>query len=207
MMELMSELEHARLIVLRHGETTWSAQRKHTSITDLPLTERGEQQARAAGQLLTDLKLRTPLVYTSPRLRAMRTAELAGLGESAVVDADLAEWDYGDYEGRTTAEIRETVPGWTVWTHPVPGGESADDVRARADRILAAVTEQLPARDAVLVGHGHFSRVLIARWCEFDVREGRRFAMGTGAVSVLGYDHGAHTVRGHNLVPAEEVSR
>ncbi|WP_432760964.1 acid phosphatase [Nocardia cyriacigeorgica] len=202
----MSELEHARLIVLRHGETTWSAQRKHTSITDLPLTERGEQQARAAGQLLTDLKLRTPLVYTSPRLRATHTAELAGLA-SAVIDTDLAEWDYGDYEGRTTAEIRETVPGWTVWTHPVPGGESAEQVRARADRVLSTVTEQLAERDVVLVGHGHFSRVLIARWCEFEVREGRRFAMSTGAVSVLGYDHGAATVRGHNLVPAEELAR
>ncbi|BDU08124.1 acid phosphatase [Nocardia cyriacigeorgica] len=202
----MSELEHARLIVLRHGETTWSAQRKHTSITDLPLTERGEQQARAAGQLLTDLKLRTSLVYTSPRLRATHTAELAGLA-SAVIDTDLAEWDYGDYEGRTTAEIRETVPGWTVWTHPVPGGESAEQVRARADRVLSTVTEQLAERDVVLVGHGHFSRVLIARWCEFEVREGRRFAMSTGAVSVLGYDHGAATVRGHNLVPAEELAR
>ncbi|TLF75826.1 acid phosphatase [Nocardia cyriacigeorgica] len=206
MMDHMSELEHARLIVLRHGETTWSAQRKHTSITDLPLTERGEQQARAAGQLLTDLKLRTPLVYTSPRLRATHTAELAGLA-SAVIDTDLAEWDYGDYEGRTTAEIRETVPGWTVWTHPVPGGESAEQVRARADRVLSTVTEQLAERDVVLVGHGHFSRVLIARWCEFEVREGRRFAMSTGAVSVLGYDHGAATVRGHNLVPAEELAR
>ncbi|TLG14379.1 acid phosphatase [Nocardia cyriacigeorgica] len=206
MMDHMSELEHARLIVLRHGETTWSAQRKHTSITDLPLTERGEQQARAAGQLLTDLKLRTPLVYTSPRLRATHTAELAGLA-SAVIDTDLAEWDYGDYEGRTTTEIRETVPGWTVWTHPVPGGESAEQVRARADRVLATATEQLAERDVVLVGHGHFSRVLIARWCEFEVREGRRFAMSTGAVSVLGYDHGAATVRGHNLVPAEELAR
>lgn len=205
-MDHMSELEHARLIVLRHGETTWSAQRKHTSITDLPLTERGEQQARAAGQLLTDLKLRTSLVYTSPRLRATHTAELAGLA-SAVIDTDLAEWDYGDYEGRTTAEIRETVPGWTVWTHPVPGGESAEQVRARADRVLSTVTEQLAERDVVLVGHGHFSRVLIARWCEFEVREGRRFAMSTGAVSVLGYDHGAATVRGHNLVPAEELAR
>ncbi|NEW25297.1 acid phosphatase [Nocardia cyriacigeorgica] len=206
MMDHMSELEHARLIVLRHGETTWSAQRKHTSTTDLPLTERGEQQARAAGQLLTDLKLRTPAVYTSPRLRAARTAELAGLA-SAVVDADLAEWDYGDYEGRTTTEIRETVPGWTVWTHPVPGGESAEQVCARADRVLATATGQLAERDVVLVGHGHFSRVLIARWCEFDIREGRRFAMTTGAISVLGYDHGARTVRGHNLVPAEELSR
>nr|WP_130917545.1 acid phosphatase [Nocardia cyriacigeorgica] len=206
MMDDMSELEHARLIVLRHGETTWSAQRKHTSTTDLPLTERGEQQARAAGQLLSALKLRTPLVYTSPRQRAARTTELAGL-DTAVVDADLAEWDYGDYEGRTTTEIRQTVPGWTVWTHPVPGGESPEQVRARADRVLATATEQLAERDVVLVGHGHFSRVLIARWCEFDIREGRRFAMSTGAVSVLGYDHDAPTVRAHNLVPAEELAR
>ncbi|WP_375154309.1 acid phosphatase [Nocardia cyriacigeorgica] len=205
-MDPMSDLEHARLVLLRHGETTWSSQRRHTGNTDLPLTELGEQQALAAQPLLAGLKLRDPLVFTSPRTRARHTAELAGLGE-AVIDDDLTEWDYGDYEGRTTAQIRETAPGWTIWTGTVPGGESAEQVTMRADRVLARVEPRLPEHDVVLVGHGHFSRALIARWCEFDIREGRRFAMSTGAVSVLGYDHGARTVRAHNLVPIEGAGR
>lgn len=150
--------------------------------------------------MLATLKLRNPLVRTSPRLRARRTAELAGL-TGAVVDDDLAEWDYGAYEGLTTQQIRESAPGWTIWTGPVPDGETAEQVRERADRVLADVATALPERDIVLVGHGHFSRALIARWAEFDVREGRRFAMSTGALTVLGYEHDARTIRTHNLVP------
>lgn len=195
----MSALDDARLVLLRHGETAWSVAHKHTGTTDLPLTEIGERQARAAGQLLAGLRLRDPLVLTSPRERAVRTAALAGFSETTV-DADLAEWDYGDYEGRTTAEIRETAPGWTIWTGAVPGGESADQVRARADRVLAAVGPLLSERDIVLVGHGHFSRALIARWAELDLTEGRRFAMSTGAASVLGHEHEVRTLLAHNLV-------
>lgn len=200
----------ARLVLLRHGETTWSSQRRHTSHTDLPLTQLGEAQARSAGLVLKSLELRDPLVFTSPRLRARTTAELAGLPH-AEVDDDLVEWDYGDYEGITTAQIRESVPGWTVWTAPVPGGETAEQVGARADRVLGRVEPVLPDRDVVLVGHGHFSRVLIARWAEFGVGEGRRFAMSTGAVSVLGFDHDAHTIWAHNLTvrtePTEGAAR
>lgn len=195
----MSALDDARLVLLRHGETTWSAAHKHTGRTDLPLTERGEEQARAAGQLLAGLKLRDPLVLTSPRERAIHTAALAGFTETAV-DGDLAEWDYGDYEGLTTAEIRESAPHWTIWSGAVPGGESAEQVRARADRVLASVEPELAARDIVLVGHGHFSRALIARWAELDVREGRRFAMSTAAATVLGYEHEERTILAHNLV-------
>ncbi|WP_174185851.1 acid phosphatase [Nocardia barduliensis] len=195
----MSALDDARVVLLRHGETSWSTQRRHTGRTDLPLTERGEQQARAAGALLATLGLRNPLVRISPRLRAMRTAELAGL--DGAVEDDLAEWDYGAYEGLTTPQIRESVPGWTIWTHPAPEGETARQVCERADRVLAAVTPTLPERDIVLVGHGHFSRALIARWAEFELREGRRFAMSTGALTVLGYEHDARTIRAHNLVP------
>ncbi|MEV0059660.1 acid phosphatase [Nocardia sp. NPDC050718] len=192
-----------RLVLLRHGETTWSSQRRHTSHTDLPLTPLGEAQARSAGLVLKSLDLRDPLVFTSPRLRARQTAELAGLTHAAI-DEDLAEWDYGDYEGLTTVQIRETVPGWTVWTAPVPGGEDAEQVGARADRVLARVEPVLADRDVVLVGHGHFSRVLIARWAEFAVTEGRRFALSTGAITELGYDHDAHTVWGHNLTTRTE---
>ncbi|MEV0295091.1 acid phosphatase [Nocardia sp. NPDC050710] len=197
----MSAFDDARLVVLRHGETSWSSQHRHTGRTDLPLTERGEAQARAAGPLLAELRLRDPLVLTSPRQRAVRTAELAGL-TGVEIDDDLVEWDYGDYEGLTTPQIRETAPGWTIFTGEVPGGESAAQVRDRADRVLTSVDPVLADRDVVLVGHGHFSRVLIARWAEFDVREGRRFAMSTAATTVLGYEHDARTILAHNLVPA-----
>ncbi|WP_454195592.1 acid phosphatase [Nocardia sp. Marseille-Q1738] len=196
----MSVHDGARLVLLRHGETAWSRERRHTGRTDLPLTEHGERQAEAAGLLLTALKLRNPLVHTSPRQRAVRTAELARLTD-AVIDNDLAEWDYGAYEGLTTPQIRESAPGWTIWTGEVPDGETADQVRARADRALATVEPVLSERDIVLVGHGHFSRALIARWAEFEVREGRRFAMSTGALTVLGYEHDARTIHAHNLVP------
>ncbi|MFE3193274.1 acid phosphatase [Nocardia sp. NPDC059240] len=189
-----------RLILLRHGETEWSAARRHTGRTDVPLTEIGEAQARAAGKLLYDLDLRNPLVLTSPRRRATHTAELAGLSH-AIIDDDLVEWDYGEYEGLTTPEIQQMSPGWTIFTGETPEGETAEQVRKRADHVLATVIPELATRDVVLVGHGHFSRVLIARWCEFEVLEGRRFFMSTAAVTVLGHDHQARTILTHNLVP------
>ncbi|MEV6278370.1 acid phosphatase [Nocardia sp. NPDC051832] len=196
----MSARHDARLVLLRHGETAWSRQRQHTGRTDLPLTELGEEQARAAGPLLAELKLRDPLVLVSPLQRAVRTAELAALGDFTL-DDDLVEWDYGDYEGLTTPQIRETAPGWTIWTGAVPGGESAAQVRARADRVLGTAEPALAERDVVLVGHGHFSRALITRWAELDLIEGRRFAMSTAATTVLGYDHDDRTIHAHNLVP------
>ncbi|MFD7845862.1 acid phosphatase [Nocardia sp. NPDC059764] len=188
-----------RLVLLRHGETAWSAARRHTGRTDIPLTEIGEAQARAAGKLLYDLDLSNPLVLSSPRQRALRTVELAGLS-GVIVDDDLVEWDYGEYEGLTTPEIQRMSPGWTIWTGEVPEGETADHVRKRADHVLATVTPELATRDVVLVGHGHFSRALIARWAEFEVAEGRRFFLSTAAVTVLGHDHRARTVLAHNLV-------
>ncbi|MEV5652065.1 acid phosphatase [Nocardia sp. NPDC052254] len=190
-----------RLVLLRHGETAWSAAHRHTGRTDIALTDRGEEQARAAASVLTGLDLSDPLVLTSPRKRAVRTAELAGL-PTAHVDDDLVEWDYGDYEGLTTPQIRETAPGWTIFTGAVPGGESLTAVSARADRVLESVESALRTRDVVLVGHGHFSRVLIARWAEFPAREGRRFFLSTAAISILGHDHQARTILAHNLVPA-----
>ncbi|RDI53211.1 putative phosphoglycerate mutase [Nocardia mexicana] len=199
MIDCMGDTD-SRLVLLRHGETEWSKARKHTGRTDVPLTPLGEEQARAAGRLLGELKLRDPLVLTSPKQRAVRTAELAGL-IGAAVDDDLVEWDYGDYEGITTPEIQQTAPGWTIFTGDVPGGESLDQVQSRADRVLATVEPALRSRDVVLVGHGHFSRALIARWVEFGVREGRRFFMSTGGVTLLGHDHQARTVLSHNLVP------
>ena len=192
-----------RVFLLRHGETEWSRTGRHTGRTDVPLTERGRDLANAAGCLLRELCGETPpaLVLTSPRSRARDTAELAGLVADGV-DQRLAEWDYGEYEGRTTPEIRETVPGWTVWTYPSPGGETAAQVTARADALLADVRPVLADGDAVLVGHGHFSRVLVARWVGLDATYGVRFAMDAAAATVLGHERGEPRIDHLNLRPS-----
>jgi probable phosphoglycerate mutase len=194
-------LARQRLVLLRHGATEWSRAGRHTGRTDLPLTADGEAATRAVTPLLAALALRDPLVISSPRARARRTAELAGLTVDRVWD-DLAEWDYGDYEGLTTGQIRERVPHWTVWTHPCPHGESADAVASRADTVLAVASSRLAERDVVLVGHGHFSRALISRWIDLPVLEGRRFAMSAGAFTVLGFEHETRTIHCHNVTPS-----
>ncbi len=163
----------------------------------MPLTAHGEDQARALAPLLADLH--PALVLTSPRQRAARTAELAGLHVDAV-DPDLAEWDYGDYEGLTTLQIREHAPGWSVFTHPTPGGEAVAQVSARADRLLTRVIPALSAGPVVLVAHGHISRVIGARWIGLGARDGARLALGVAAPSVLGAEHG-HPVVDHWNMP------
>lgn len=181
-----------RIYVLRHGETEWSRDGRHTSRTDLPLTDGGEAAARTAGRLLVTLRgsdVPPPAVWTSPRRRAVDTARLAGLEPSAVRE-DLVEWDYGAYEGRTTPEIREEVPGWTVWTHPCPGGETGAEVAARLDHVLADAGQELAARDVVLVGHGHAGRVLIARYLGLAPPAGVGFAFDAASVTVLGHERG-----------------
>jgi broad specificity phosphatase PhoE len=191
-----------RVFLLRHGETEWSRSGKHTGRTDVPLTERGRQLATAAGRLIAGLRDAAPpaLVLTSPRGRAQDTARLAGFRVDDV-DERLAEWDYGEYEGRTTPEIRETVPGWTVWTHPCPGGESADEVGRRADGVLARAEDTLERGDVVLVGHGHFSRALLARWIGLPATEGVRFAMEAASLAVLGHERGVPRLDHVNLNP------
>jgi broad specificity phosphatase PhoE len=193
-------VEGGRVLLLRHGETEWSATGKHTSRTDVPLTERGRERARETGKLgALLLGGRAPaLVLCSPRTRARTTAELAGLHVDRTDDR-LVEWDYGDYEGLTTPQIRETDPGWTVWTHPSAGGETAEQVQARADGVLADAAEVLPEGDVVLVGHGHFSRVLIARWVGLPATEGVRFAMDPAGWSVLGHERGVPRLDHVNL--------
>jgi broad specificity phosphatase PhoE len=168
--------------LVRHGETEWSRDHRHTSTTDLPLTEDGEEVARS---LRPQLDRDFALVLTSPRRRARDTAELAGHG-AAEVDADLAEWEYGDYEGVTSEEIRESVPDWTVWTHPSPGGESADEVSERLDRVVTRLRGV--EGEALVFGHGHSLRALTARWLGLEVTEGRHFKLDTATVSVLGYE-------------------
>lgn len=173
----------AELWLVRHGETEWSASGRHTSTTDLDLTAAGQAQARSLAGTLAGVGF--DLVLTSPRRRARRTAELAGFAAAEVVK-DLAEWDYGDYEGLTTAQIRETVPGWTVWSAPCPGGEDAAQVAARMDRVVARVRA---LRGRVLVfGHAHASRALAARWLDEPVGAGRLFRLDTATVSVLGQE-------------------
>jgi len=173
----------AELWLVRHGETEWSRDGRHTSTTDLPLTPVGEEAALALAPRLAEVEF--DLVLTSPRQRARRTAELAGFAD-AEVDEDLVEWGYGDYEGISTAEIRETVPGWSVWTHPSPGGEGAAEVSARLDRVVQRA-QSVQGRTLVFA-HGHSLRVLAARWLEQPAEEGRFFKLDTSTVSVLGYE-------------------
>jgi probable phosphoglycerate mutase len=173
----------AEVWLVRHGETEWSRDGKHTSTTDLPLTAEGERVALTLRERLADVSF--DLVLTSPRQRARETATLVGHGE-AEVDPDLAEWDYGDYEGRTTAEIREQVPDWTIWTGPAPGGETADQVGERLDRVVDRLRD-VPGR-ALVFGHGHALRVLTARWLDLPVDDGRLFRLDTATLSKLGYE-------------------
>jgi broad specificity phosphatase PhoE len=190
----------AKVYLLRHGQTEWSVSGKHTGRSDVPLTDRGRELARAAGELIRRVRGdATPaLVVTSPRSRARDTAELAGFVADRT-DERLAEWDYGEYEGRTTPEIRETDPGWTVWTHPSPGGETAEQVGARADGVLDEARAALADGDVVLVGHGHFSRVLVARWIGLPATEGVRFAMEAPSWAVLGDERGVPRLDHVNL--------
>jgi broad specificity phosphatase PhoE len=169
--------------LVRHGQTEWSATGKHTGTTDVPLTAEGEAAARELAPRLD--KETFARVLTSPLQRARRTAELAGFPD-AEEERDLVEWSYGDYEGITTEEIRETVPGWTVWTHATPGGETADEVTARLDRVVARC--RATDGDVLLVGHGHALRGLAARWLGLPVTDGRLLKLDTGTVSVLGHE-------------------
>jgi probable phosphoglycerate mutase len=184
----------AQVWLVRHGETEWSRSGQHTGRTDLPLTERGADEARALAAVLAGLD--PCLVLSSPRTRALRTAELAGLAVDAV-DDDLVEWDYGEYEGLTTAEIRRQDPGWTVFRGPNPGGEEAAAVGRRADRVLRRAVEAFlgcQGRPVVLVGHGHFSRVLGVRWIGSPASAGAQFQLDSAAPSVLGVQHGAPVI-------------
>jgi broad specificity phosphatase PhoE len=180
--------------LLRHGATAWSVTGQHTGRTDLPLSAEGEVQAIELGASLDGRAF--SLVLTSPRQRARETCRLAGYGDVGVVDADLAEWDYGDYEGLTTAEIRERVPGWTIWDFPCPGGERIDQVAARADRVVARIVAA--DGDVAVFAHGHILRVLAARWCRLAPVEGRCFSLDTATRSVLGWEHDYPTVHHWN---------
>ena len=173
------------IYLARHGETAWSLTGQHTGRTDIPLTPKGEDNARALAKRLHGLKFGR--VYTSPLVRAKRTAELAGFPD-AEIEPDLLEYDYGQYEGLRTAEIRQQRPDWDLFRDGCPGGETVEQVGARADRLFARL-RTLPPGDVLLFAHGHILRVLAARWLLLPPLEARRFLLSTAALSILAYEH------------------
>jgi broad specificity phosphatase PhoE len=179
------------VVLVRHGETEWSRAGKHTGRTDLPLEASGRREAQAVGEALK--KRRFALVLTSPLTRAVETCRLAGLGEGAVERKDLREWDYGAYEGRTTAEIRTERPGWSLWRDGAPDGETAAEVGARADRVIAGICST--DGDVALFAHGHLLRVLTARWLDLEPSAGRLFVLDPATISILGYERETSVIR------------
>lgn len=171
--------------LVRHGETAWSRSGQHTGRTDLPLTADGEAAARALGAVLATVH--ADLVLTSPLVRAHRTCELAGFGRTAGIDRDLVEWDYGDYEGRTTVDILRARPDWKLFRDGCPNGEAPEQVAARADRVIARVRAH--GGDAILFSSGHLLRMLAARWLGLPPAGGAGFVLGTASLGALGYDH------------------
>jgi probable phosphoglycerate mutase len=180
----VAESPHPRLVILRHGETEWSRSYRHTSRTDLPLTEEGKARARALRPRLADHHF--ALVLTSPLRRARLTAELAGFPDAEVCD-DLLEWDYGDDEGRTSAEIREERPGWLIWADGPKNGETIDEVAGRVDRVIERVLHA--GGDTLAFAHGHVLRILSARWIDAEAQLGQRLLLATGEPSTLGWEH------------------
>ena len=173
------------VVLIRHGETSWSASGKHTGRIDIPLTEEGERKAARLRERLAAWTF--DRVFTSPLQRAARTCALAGFGDRAVIDPDLLEWDYGDYEGRTSREITTERPGWLIFRDGCPHGEQAADVGRRADRVIARLRAEEDR--AILFSNGHILRVLTARWLGLPPSDGRLFLLNTESVSVLGYEH------------------
>lgn len=181
--------------LIRHGETEWSLSGAHTGRTDIPLTSKGYERAAAIGRQMAGRKF--ALVLSSPMLRARETCRMAGYGEAAQIDGDLKEWDYGSYEGRTTAEIQQDRPGWSLWKDGPLGGESIADVAARADCVIARVMSG--QGDAALFAHGHILRILAARWIGFEPVAASRLALDTATISVLGYERATPVIRSWNL--------
>ncbi len=185
------------IVLIRHGQTSWSAAGRHTGRTDVELDEEGRDQVRGLATLLAGRRF--ALVLTSPLVRASATWELLGREEAAVTCPELVEWDYGQAEGLTTAEMRATVPGWRVWTHPPEGGETVEEVGARADAVLERVAAV--EGSVALVGHRHQLGILVARWLGLDAVHGGSFPLASGAISVLAADRGIVVVQALNTTP------
>ncbi len=174
-----------RIYLVRHGETAWSLSGQHTGLTDIPLTEKGEQEARTLPDRLHHVSFKR--VFTSPLQRARRSAELAALNRPVEIESDLAEWDYGDYEGLRTSEIRERNPDWNIFKDGCPQGESPTQVSLRADRVIARLRNL--EGDIAIFSHGHFGRVLAVRWIGLGIEQALHFLLGTASLSILGYGH------------------
>ena len=174
-----------RIYLIRHGETKWSLSGQHTGRTDIPLTEQGESDARKLGERLRGLNFSR--VFTGPRLRAQRTCELAGLVPAVEIEPDLAEWDYGDYEGKHSADIFQTRPDWNLFRDDCPHGEMPGQISDRADRLIARL--RALEGNVALFSHGHFGRVLAARWIGLPVGEAQHFLLDTASLNILGYEH------------------
>ncbi|QNI35255.1 histidine phosphatase family protein [Edaphobacter albus] len=189
--------EGTELWLIRHGETEWSLSGQHTSRTDIPLTDHGRRRAEELRDYLKGTTFNA--VFVSPMQRARETCAIAGFGDQAVIDDDLKEWDYGLYEGKTTAQIRAEVPGWSVWKDPIIDGESAEQVGARADHVIARALATSPAGGKVaLFAHAHILRILAARWVGLGARQGSLFVLGTGSVSVLGWERETRVIASWN---------
>ena len=193
----MSASRRPRVVVVRHGETEWSASGRHTSRTDLPLTDEGRRRAEGLAGALSEWTF--AVVLSSPLRRARETCEIAGFASRAELDDDLREWGYGEYEGLTTPEIRERDPDWSLWRDGCPGGEQPGEVAARADRVLARLAGA--DGDGVVFAHGHLLRVLAARWVSLEAAFGARLALGAGSISVLGHERDARVIERWNRVP------
>ncbi len=188
------------LWIVRHGETEWSASGQHTGRTDIPLTQEGERKARALRKLLDGRRF--ALVLSSPLSRARETCRLAGYGDQAETCEDLLEWNYGEYEGRTTPEIRMEAPEWNIWQGKVPGGETAEQVAERTQRVIERA--ERAGGDTIAFAHGHVLRVLGATWLGLSPDSGRLAVLGTAALGVLGWEHEWHVVKRWNIQPSEE---
>lgn len=191
-----------QLLLIRHGQTAWAAAGKHTGRTDIELNEQGRAEAVATARTLAGWTITR--CWTSPLRRARETAAIVGFPD-AEVDEELLEWDYGSAEGLTTPELRSADPGWTVWTRQLAGGESVEDVGARADRFLHRVLAEVPSGNVAVFAHGHLLAVLIARWCQLPPIEGRRFALATATVSLMGWHREDRVVRTLNHRVGDEL--
>jgi broad specificity phosphatase PhoE len=192
------------LWLVRHGETEWSLDGRHTSWTDIPLTERGRERAKWLRKALAGKKFAA--VFVSPRQRARETCEIAGYGDAAIIEDDLQEWNYGESEGKTTRQMREKYgPQWSVWADPIIGGESVEQVGERADKVIAKSLAAVPSGGAVaLFAHAHILRILAARWISLPAVGGKSFALGTGSVSVLGFERETRVISKWNHVEEDD---
>jgi probable phosphoglycerate mutase len=185
---------NSTIYLIRHGETEWAKNGRHTGRTDIPLTDAGREQAGFLLPIFDEVKFTR--IVSSPLQRALETAKLAGLGSRVELDKELQEWDYGDYEGLTAKQIRDRVPDWSVWTHPCPNGETIDQISLRADRVVAMLRSI--EGNVAIFSHGHFLRVLVCRWIGLSANHGGRFLLGTSTLSILGYENEVPVIKTWN---------